>query len=546
MRVKRKYIIASRNIAEGIEEAEQALSALHYDGSRLLRARLAIEETLAILANNSPEGAQTTIVIKTFLGGLSIEFAAEGNEFNIASFDREVDYEQVDYKESEETIRNVLLRSYGDAWKYYHKDHVNHVRLTLKRVEKLSVYLTLSALLASVVFGFVMKNAAPEIVNQGINTYFCIPVKTMFVNALKMISVPVVFFSITSCLASFQNIAEVGRTGGKVLSLYFFTTVIAILIGTGAFYMIRPGGASLMTGASEVSLAEANVSIKDIIVGIVPENIVSPFAQADMLQIIFLAVLCGIAVGMIGEYSLRLREIIEACNQLFLKITVIIVKATPLAVFCSMTSLVLTTGASTLVSLLGFVLTFLLGLACMITVYAVLVLLIARLNPIVFLKKYAPTMLTAFTLSSSNAAMPFNMKACKEELGISPSVYSFSIPMGATMNMDGSCVYLMTGALFLAKIYGVPVPGSLLVSMFISAFILSIGAPGVAGSAFICLSVLTAQIGLPAEAVSIVMGVDPIMSMFRTMSNCTGDVAVSLIVAKTEKKVDETVYYSQK
>lgn len=538
--MRKIYVIDSKNIAEGLDDVEKELSDLNYDRSRRIKARLAIEETLVILSNNSLADAQTKIIIRKFLGGITVEFATGGKEFDITSFDSE----QAGYEESEEAIRNILLRSYGDSWKYYHKDNVNHVKFTLKRIEKLSVYLTLCSLLCSVLFGLVMKNTAPEFVNNGINTYFCIPVKTMFVNALKMISVPVVFFSITSCLSSFKNVADVGKTGIKVLLMYFFTTVIAILVGTGIFYAIRPGGASLMSGASEVALAEADVSIMNIIVGIVPSNIVSPFAQADMLQIIFLAVLCGIAVGMIGEYSQRLKEMIEACNQLFLKITVIIVKTTPLAVFCSMTSLVLTTGTATLVSLLGFVVTFVLGLACMVAVYALLVLLIAGLNPLVFLKKYAPTMLTAFTLSSSNAVMPFNMKACKEDLGISPSVYSFSIPMGATINMDGTCVYLMTGALFLAKIYGMPVAGSMLVSMFISAFILSIGAPGVTGSAFICLSVLTAQIGLPTEAVSIVMGIDPLMSMFRVLSNCTGDAAVSLIVAKTEKKVDKEVYYS--
>lgn len=538
--MRKIYTIDSKNIAGGMDHVDKALADLHYDRSRLIKARLVMEETLVTLSEYSPADAKTKIVIREFLGGITVEFATEGKAFDITSFDSE----QPDFAESEEAIRNILLRSYGDAWKYYHKDYVNHVKITLKKIEKLSVYLTLCSLFCSVLFGLVMKNTAPEFVNKGIDTYFCTPVKTMFVNALKMISVPVVFFSITSCLSSFKNVADVGRTGVKVLLLYLFTTVIAILVGTGIFYLIRPGGEALVSGASEVALAGADTSILHIITGIVPSNIVSPFAEADMLQIIFLAVLCGIAVGMIGEYSQRLKEMIEACNQLFLKITVIIVKTTPLAVFCSMTSLVLTTGTDTLISLLGFVVTFILGLVCMIAVYAVLVLLMAGLNPLVFLKKYAPTMLTAFTLSSSNAAMPFNMKACKEDLGISPSVYSFSIPMGATMNMDGTCVYLMAGALFLAKIYGMPVAGSMLVPMFISAFVLSIGAPGVAGSAFICLSVLTAQIGLPAEAVSIVMGIDPLMSMFRTLSNCTGDVAVSLIVAKTEKKVNEEVYYS--
>jgi Na+/H+-dicarboxylate symporter len=206
-----------------------------------------------------------------------------------------------------------------------------------------------------------------------------------------------------------------------------------------------------------------------------------------------------------------------------------------------MTSLVMTTGNEMLLAIMSFVGTFVLALILMLGVYCLLVLVLARLNPIPLMKKHAPTMLTNFSLASSNAAMPFNIDSCKR-LGISSKVCSFSIPLGATVNMDGSCIYMAVAGLFLANVFGVKIDGAALFSMIFSIIVLSIGAPGIPGSGLVCLSVLLVQLGVPAEALSLVMGIDSILGMFRVAVNSTGDVAVSLIVAKTEHLVDLETY----
>ncbi len=373
------------------------------------------------------------------------------------------------------------------------------------------------------------------------------PIKTMFLNALKMVVVPVVFFSILSCVSQFTNLSDFGKTGGKVMGFYMFTTVIAIAVGAGAFLLLQPGSgggvqAALQAAQPVAGAEEVNISILDTIVNIVPSNIVQPFLDADMLQIIFIAILCGVAVGMIGDYSRPLKDFFEGCNTLFLKVTTIIVGFIPVAVFCSICSLVMLTGGDTLVSLLYFMAAVLLGMAAMMTVYCLLILVVGRLNPLTFLRKYAPGMLTSFSLGSSNAAMPYNMQLCRNALGISPKVYSFSIPLGATVNMDGSCVYLVVGALFLAQLYGVSLTGADLAALFFSVFVLSVGAPGIPGAGLVCLSVLLVQIGVPVEAAGLMMGIDSIVGMFRTASNTTGDVAISLVVAKLENLVDLEVY----
>jgi len=222
---------------------------------------------------------------------------------------------------------------------------------------------------------------------------------------------------------------------------------------------------------------------------------------------------------------------------------VLLVKFMPLAAFCSILSMILKTGAQTLISVLSMCLVFIFGLAAIMLVYCLMLLVLGRLNPLIFVKKYAPTMIQVFSMASSNASLPLNMDACSKKLGVSPKVYSLSLPLGATMNMDGTCIYLGVFALALAQIYGVPVTGASLMSVAMSILILSIGAPGVPGSGMICLSVLLTQLGVPVEAVGLVMGIDPLIGMLRTMSNCLGDVAISTIVAKNENLIDLKVYH---
>ena len=324
------------------------------------------------------------------------------------------------------------------------------------------------------------------------------------------------------------------------------TTVVAVLAGFGVYYLFLPGNAGVPAAgaadASSITSQTMNVSLKDTVVNIVPSNFLKPFLDADMLQLIFLAVVSGIAASLIGKYSQTLKDFFQACNDLFLKITTLIIRMMPVAVFCSITSMIITTGFDSILSVLGIVGTFLAGLLGMMCIYCLLILAVGRMNPVPFVRKYAPVMLQVFSMASSNAAIPLNMDACEKKLGISGKVYSLSIPLGATVNMDGTCVYLAVFSLALAALYGVPVPGGTLLSLAISIVILSIGAPGVAGSGLICLSVLLTQLNVPVEAVGLVMGIDAFIGMFRCMSNCLGDVAVSVVVAKSEKEIDMDTY----
>ena len=330
------------------------------------------------------------------------------------------------------------------------------------------------------------------------------------------------------------------------MGFYLFTTVCAILVGMGAFHLIQPGefGFALSEGATGFELANENVdtSILHTLIGIVPSNIVAPFLESNTLQLMFIATIAGIALGMIGDYAVTLRNLFDALNSLFLTITRLIARAIPVAVFCSMALLVFGLNLRVFGSIIGLFITHIGALACMLLIYAFLILVVGRLNPLLFYKKAKEGMLTSFTLSSSSAAMPTNLRICSEKLGIAPRVCNFSIPLGATVNMDGTCVYLSLFGLFLARAYGIEVNPASLVPLAITIALLSLGAPGIPGIGIVLIGVVLTSLNVPIDSIGLIIGISPIVDMFDTMSNTTGDMAISVVVAKIENLLDINKY----
>jgi Na+/H+-dicarboxylate symporter len=198
-------------------------------------------------------------------------------------------------------------------------------------------------------------------------------------------------------------------------------------------------------------------------------------------------------------------------------------------------------GGSSFLTMLGYFCTNVIEILIMMAIYGILVLVMARVNPAVFFRKIRQSMLTSFTLCSSSAAMPENLKTCTDKLGISPKVCNFSIPLGATINMDGTCISLVLTGLYLAKMYGVNVPGSALPALALTIILLSLGCPGVPGSGLVCLGIVLNQIGVPISAIGLVIAIDPVLDMFDTMSNTTGDIACATIVASKEGLLDRKI-----
>ena len=536
------------------EFVQKGLEEYGLEAKAVIKGTLVAEEAIASLVAHAEKNGTLRVNVRKFAGSVTVEMSAPGSDYSLTDAMTEADVilDSDVGEEMLESIRNIMLTSLADGLKFSHKNGYNNIRITIEKNRRRFLYLTLAALIAGTLVGVVLSLAGPDAVNGALNGYILTPVKTMYINALKIIVAPVVFFSIVTCISGFSDLNELGRIGGRTTLMYLFTTLIAVAVGAGSYYLFRPGtagGAAAAAAAASGPAAPAGEDVElsaiDMIVDIVPSNFVRPFLENNMAQLIFLAVLCGIAVGMIGKYSEVLIQIFEALNELFMKITAMIIRLMPVAVFCSMSSMVIDLGVKTILSIFGMFATFLFGLACMLIIYIILMILIGRLDPRPFIRKYAPVMLQIFSMASSNASIPLNMEVCDKKLGVSSKVYSLSIPLGATLNMDGTCVQLMVFALALAKVYGVTVTGSALLMMAFTVVILSMGAPGIPGAGVICLSVLLEQLGVPTEAVGLVMGIGPLIGMFLCMCNCTGDTVITTIVAKSVGELDVEKYNSR-
>ncbi|MCR5686525.1 MAG: cation:dicarboxylase symporter family transporter [Lachnospiraceae bacterium] len=546
MRRSESFDLCEQSVGAAAGFVETCLKEFGINSSDSMKSTLIAEEALGSLVAHASSSGQLRVSVYRFFGNITVEMSAPGSEYPLLDNMQSAAIPDDDEmgRDALDVIRNIMLRSFADDLKYRHKDGYNSIRMTLLKSKRSFLYATLAALAAAIVIGLIMSAAAPEAVNKGIDYYFLSPVKTIYINLLKVIVAPVVFFSIVSCIGGFSNLRELGKVGAKTILLYTLTTLIAVSVGIGVFYLFQPGKAGLAAGTVEGAAgnAAASLSLRDLLVGLAPSNFVSPFLNDNMPQLIILAVLCGIAAGLIGQYSVVLRSLFDACNELFMKIASMIIKFMPLAIFCSAASMIISTGAETLLSIAGMFGSFIFGLMCMMIIYIILVAVLGRLDPRPLIRKYAPTMLQVFSMASSNAAIPINMSACNKKLGISNKICGLSIPLGSTLNMDGTCVQLAVFALALAKVYGTPVYSSGLITMAVTIVILSMGAPGMPGGTVICLSVLLEQLGVPTEAVGLVMGIGPLLGMFLCMSNCVGDVVVTSIVARSAGEIDMDVY----
>lgn len=546
---RKRFLIQDASYsADAMEFIRSSLLELGINRKLVQKTELLCEESIIMLAEHAPEGAELQVQIRRFFGDASVSLSMQGEQYS-PYLELPENAEDSDLLLSEEAIRSILLRSHGEKYRYRHKGGVNYVRILTGQSERSSTRATFIALALGLLLGLLAKLVFPQVLTDAICSYALEPARTMFMNALKIVIAPVVFFSIVTCLSQFHSLADFGKLGAKVLGMYLLTTLIAELIGIGVSFLLRPGAwgfaLSGSTGAAAVSVdTDVETGLLYMIVNIVPSNFFAPFLESNTLQIIFLAVLCGFAVGTIGRYAPVLRELFEACNSLFLAITSMIAKLIPLAVFASVALMVIQLGGDSMLSVLGAGGVQLAGVTVMMCAYTTLIVLLARLNPLIFFKKIRQGMLTSFTLSSSSAAMPTNLRICTEKLGISPKVANFSIPLGATINMDGFCIFLTVMGMFMARAYGVAIPPSGLLTMAITVILLSLGAPGVPGGGLVCLGIVLKTLHVPVEALGLIIAIYPLLDMLDTASNTSGDMAAALIVAKRMKLLDLDTYRS--
>lgn len=407
---------------------------------------------------------------------------------------------------------------------------------------KVLIGLVIGVVVGIIVFGLPDGTFKDKILIDGVFQL----VGQLFLRSIMMLVVPLVFISLVNGAASMGDIKKLGRVGVKTISFYLVTTAIAIVISLAIAFVINPGVGLDMGSIDTVDVSESQTTpLVQILYEMVPTNPIQALSEGKMLQIIVFAILSGIALSVIGEKGKKVQELFEQLNDLVMRLVNMVMVLAPIGVFGLVARTFGTVGLEALVPILKVVIGVYLGLAIhALVVYGGLFKGFTGLSITKFYKKFYPAMTIAFSTASSNAALPVSMDIAENQLGIGRDVAAFALPLGATINMDGTAIYQGVAAVFIAQVYGVPVTISMAATIVLTATLASIGTAGVPGAGSIMLAMVLQSVGLPLEGLGLILGVDRIFDMGRTAMNITGDAVCTTIIARQEGEFDEELFNS--
>ncbi|SDC82740.1 Na+/H+-dicarboxylate symporter [Melghirimyces thermohalophilus] len=392
---------------------------------------------------------------------------------------------------------------------------------------------TLLGIVLGLIVGVILHVYFPTVFKP-LNDWLFAPVGDLFIKAIKMIVVPLVFFSIAMGAAGIANPKKLGRVGGKTVLLYLVTTAIAISIALLLANVFSPGeGVDVPTpGETDIETAPP---VKETLMNIIPENPVQALAEGEMLQIIFFALTFGIGMAFLGDKVQRVREFVEQANEVMMHLVHMLMRVVPYAAFALMAKAIGEAGIDMIGSMAVYMITLLLALVVHAALtYGLFLKFVAKISPIKFFKTMFPAMEVAFTTSSSAATLPVTMQQVEKGLQVPRSVTSFVLPLGATINMDGTSIMQGVASIFIAQVYGIDLSIMQQLLIILTATLASIGTAAVPSAGIVMLTIVFPTVGLPLEGLGIILGVDRLLDMSRTAINIAGDAMVATCVAKSE------------
>lgn len=418
-----------------------------------------------------------------------------------------------------------------------------------KKIEKKKLSLTSKifiGLIAGVICGVIFNLFVPAsyvrdtIIIDGI----CYVIGNGFIKLMKMLVVPLVFCSLVCGASAIGDTKTLGKVGGKTIAFYLATTAIAVTVAISVAALIKPGiGLNMnLIEAENVTVAEKTSAV-DTLLDIIPDNPFSSLANGNMLQVIVFALIVGILLAKMGERAELVANFFSQFNDLMMEMTNLVMSFAPIGVFFMLTRTFANLGFDAFIPLLKYMGSVVLGLGvqCFV-VYMILLFVFTRLNPFKFIKKFFPVMAFAFSTSTSNATIPLNIETLEEKIGVSRKVSSFTIPLGATINMDGTSIMQGVAVVFAAQAYGINLGISGYLTVIATATLASIGTAGIPSVGLVTLTMVFSAVGLPVEAITLIMGIDRILDMLRTAVNVTGDAVCTTVVAYQNQDVDKEVF----
>ncbi len=366
----------------------------------------------------------------------------------------------------------------------------------------------------------------------------------IFLSSLKLLVVPLVLVSLACGTAALEDVSRLGRIGGKTLGLYLMTTAIAISLAILAAIVVGPGEGSGLSTESVSYVAQEAPSFAQTVIDIFPSNPFQAMSEGNMLQVIVFAILLGVAMTLAGDAGRDLLRVFESANDVIMKLVFVLMQVAPIGIFCLISKVIAQQGLEQFQNMLWYFVTVLAVLALHATVtYPAMLFMLGRVSPVPFFRKLRAPMSVAFGTASSGATLPVTLRTVEERLGVDESVGSFTVPLGATINMDGTAIMQGVATVFIAQVYGVDITPAGYLTVVVTATLASIGTAGVPGVGTVMLAMVLQQMSLPVEGIGLILGVDRLLDMTRTAVNITGDAAVSVIVARSEAKLDHETFY---
>lgn len=366
-----------------------------------------------------------------------------------------------------------------------------------------------------------------------------------FIRLMQMLVVPLVFCSLICGSMSIGDSKTLGRVGVKTIGFYLLTTALAVCLALGVAMLINPGIGLDMDAVqtAEVTASDTTTSLTETILNIIPKNPAASLASGDMLPIIVFALFVGIMLAKLGAKASTVANFFSQFNDVMMEMTMTIMAIAPIGVFCLIARTFANVGFSAFAPMLKYMgsVILALGLQCF-GVYQLLLFVFTRLNPLKFIKKYLPVMGFAFSTATSNATIPMSIDTLHKKMGVSKQISSFTIPLGATINMDGTSIMQGVAVIFIAQAYGIALTPANLVTVVATATLASVGTAGVPSVGLVTLAMVLNSVGLPTEGIALIMGIDRILDMIRTAVNVTGDAVCTTIVSYQEKALDKAVF----
>ena len=365
----------------------------------------------------------------------------------------------------------------------------------------------------------------------------------IFIASLKLMVVPLVFVSLVCGAARLGASASMGRLGGKTLGMYLLTTALAVTLALTTALIVEPGAGADAPPTDIDYQPKPAPSVKETLVNIFPTNPVAAMAEGRMLQVIVFALLFGIALAKSGDSGQRIRGVFDDINEALMKLITLLIQLAPYGVFCLMTTLFASVGWREIFKLLGYFLTVAATLALHLAlIYPALLMLIGRVTPTTFFAKMREPMLVGFSTSSSGATLPVTLRTVEHRVGVRNEVAAFAVPLGATINMDGTAIMQGVATVFIAQFYGIDLGLADYLTVILTATLASVGTAAVPGVGLITLTMVLTQVGLPVEGIMLIIGVDRLLDMMRTAVNIAGDGMVATTVARSEGQLDLAVF----